>query len=256
MEKEQIQMEFARQADKMANAPAFRSQTVLERMAAAVAASPGRKVLDLACGPGIVAEAVAPFAEQLVGVDLTPAMIRLAEQRFIDSGLTNGRFLVAPAEQLPFADNSFEVVVTRLSLHHFHDVHRVLAEVRRVTAANGTLIVADIISSEDPGEADLHNALEQLRDPTHVRMLTRTMLRSKLEHAGFEVLNEESWEQERKFGEWAQIVADSNRTAPLLQVMKSLARCTQQAGINLRELSGEVHFTHTWLLAKAMCRKG
>ncbi len=256
MKKEQIQMEFARQADKMASAPAFRSQTVLERMAAAVAASPGGRVLDLACGPGIVAEVVAPLAGEIVGVDLTPAMIRLAEQRFIDAGLTNGRFLVAPAEQLPFADDSFAVVVTRLSLHHFPDVHQVLAEVRRVAAPNGTLIVADVISTEDPGEADLHNALEKLRDPTHVRMLSRAMLRSGLEQNGFEMLNEETWEQERSFGEWAQIVADPGRTAPLLQVMKSLARCSQQAGINLREVSGEVHFTHTWLLTTAICRKG
>ena len=256
MEKEQIQKEFARQADRMASAPAFRSTIVLEHMAAAVAACPGGRVLDLACGPGIVAEAVAPFARELVGVDLTPEMIRLAEQRFIDSGLTNGRFLVAPAEQLPFSDDSFDVAVTRLSLHHFLDVHRVLTELRRVMAREGMLIVADVISAEDPGEADLHNALEQLRDPTHVRMLSRTILRSKLENSGFAVLSEESWDQERRFGEWAQIVGDPNRTAPLLQVMKSLAHCRQQAGINLREVSDEVYFTHTWLLVKATCRKG
>jgi ubiquinone/menaquinone biosynthesis C-methylase UbiE len=256
MEKEQVQKEFTRQANGMTNAPAFRSRTVLERMAALVAAGPGRRVLDLACGPGIVAEAVAPYASELVGVDLTPAMVRLAEQRFTDSGLTNGRFLVAPAEQLPFTDDSFAVVVTRLSLHHFSDVQQVLAEVRRVMAAQGTLIVADVISAEDPGAADLHNALEQLRDPSHVRMLSRTGLRSELENAGFTVQSEESWGQERSFGEWAQIVADPSRTAPLLQVMKTLARSGQQAGINLREVSNEVHFTHTWLLVKAMCRKG
>jgi ubiquinone/menaquinone biosynthesis C-methylase UbiE len=256
MEKQQVQREFARQADSMANAPAFRNRTVLERMAALVAACPGQRVLDLACGPGIVAEVVAPFASELVGVDLTPAMVRLAEQRFTDSGLTNGRFLVAQAEQLPFADDSFAVVVTRLSLHHFPDVQQVLAELRRVMAAHGTLIVADVISVEDPGAADLHNALEQLRDPSHVRMLSRTTFLNELEKAGFSIQSEESWEQQRSFGEWAQIVADPSRTAPLLQVMKSLVSGRQQAGINLREVSGEVHFTHTWMLAKAMCRKG
>lgn len=246
MDRKQIREEFNRQAERMAHAPAFHAQTILSWFVTAVAASPPGKVLDLACGPGIVAEVVAPHAGELVGVDLSPEMLRLAEQRLAMAGLANSRFIMAPADQLPFDAGTYDTVVTRLSLHHFPVVSSVLAEVRRVLTSRGRLILADIHSSDDPGEAELHNALEQLRDPTHVRMLSRSELRRELESAGFEISSEASWEQPRRFGEWAKVVDDPSRTGSLFVVMRSLARQGVSAGIDLRETANDIGFTHTW----------
>lgn len=235
----------------MASAAAFRAESVLGRVASAIGPHPAGRILDLACGPGIVAEAVAPLASEIVAVDATPEMVRLAAARFARAGLANGRFHVALAESLPFGAAEFDVVVTRLSFHHVPDVSAVLSEVRRVLSPQGRLIAADVLSSEDPGDAALHNALERLRDPTHVRMLTRAAFRQVLRSAGFEPISEEAWEQERSFSEWAQIVAEPARTEPLCEVMRALARAGQHAGVKLREEAGEVRFTHTWLLAVA-----
>lgn len=246
MDRKQIREEFNRQAEQMTNAPAFHAQTILDWFVAAVAASPPGKVLDLACGPGIVAEVVVPHASELVGIDLSPEMLRLAEQRLAMTGLANSRFIMAPADQLPFDDGTYDTVVTRLSLHHFPVVSSVLAEVRRVLSPCGTLILADIHSSDEPGEAELHNALEQLRDPTHVRMLSRTELRRELERTGFEILSEANWEQPRRFEEWAKVVNDPIRTNSLFIVMRSLARQGVSAGIDLRETANDIGFTHTW----------
>ena len=243
-----IEKEFTRQAAHMAAAPAFHAEAVFERLVSALGDASSQRVLDLACGPGIVAEAIAPHVREVTGIDATPEMIRLARERFKKAGLGNGRFEAARAEKLPFADGWFDQVVTRLSLHHFGDPGSVLAETRRVLRPGGRLIVADVVSPGNSEQAALHNALEQLRDPTHVRMLAPHELRRLVASAGFSVLKQDLWEQPRAFKEWATIVAEPRRTTPLEEVMSALARSGQDAGISLREEDGEVLFTHTWLL--------
>lgn len=246
---DRIQAEFAHQAGPMASAPAFRAPAALERVVAAARSTAPGRVLDLACGPGIVAEALAPSVAELHGVDGTPEMVRRAQARFAARGLVNGRFQVAWAEALPFPGAAFDAVVTRLSFHHFPNLGAVLAEVRRVLRPGGHVVVADVTCAEDPREAALHNALERLRDPTHVGMLPPSRLREALRRGGFVLEAEDTWTQERSFGEWAEIVADPARTGPLREVMAALARGGQGAGVGLREEAGVVRFTHTWWLA-------
>ncbi len=208
-------------------------------------------MLDLACGPGIVMEAIAARGPQVTGIDVTPEMIRLARERLRRAKLTNCSWSVALAERLPFGQACFDQVVTRLSFHHFADVPVVLAEVRRVLRPKEQLILADIVSSEDPEESALHNSLEKLRDPSHVRMLTRSELMRSLAEAGFQVTRSDAWQQRRVCSEWAAIASNPERTEPLERVMGALARAGQTAGIGLREESGELIFNHNWLLAVA-----
>ena len=99
--------------------------------------------------------------------------------------------------------------------------------------------------------ATLHNSLEQLRDPTHVRMFAPSELMGIIRAAGFSVVSDEMWEQQRAFTEWAQIVANPRRTEPLENVMRALARAGQGAGIALREQAGQLLFTHRWKLVIA-----
>lgn len=249
---QEIQAEFTRQAMQMASAPAFRAQAELGRLVKALGDARSHRVLDLACGPGILAEALAPHVREVAGIDATLEMIRLAWDRFEKAHLTNGHFETAAAEELPYAAAQFEQVLTRLSFHHFDNVPAALSEARRVLRPMGRLIVADVISSEEPGEAALHNSLERLRDPTHVRMFSGSELLDVLRVEGFRVVHHESWRQARAFPEWAAIVGDADRTEPLENVMRALARAGESAGIALHEESGELRFAHTWMLAIAI----
>ena len=250
--RDEVQQEFTRQAKQMASASAFHERGAIERMVIYLGDSAAHRVLDLACGPGIVAEAIAPHVGEVMGIDATPEMIRLAKERLKKARLLNAGFVVADAGQLPFQRERFDQVVTRLSFHHFTDVPAVLSEMRRVLPARGRLIVADVVSSEDADESALHNSLEKLRDPTHVRMYSASSLLDILYFGGFRVMHHETWRQARTFSEWAAIVADPARTAPLQNVMRALARTGQTAGIHLSEESGELRFAHTWLLAIAV----
>ena len=235
----------------MASSAAFRDAAILKRLVAAVGPMSSGRVLDLACGPGIVSEAIAPHVAELVGVDVTPEMLRLARARFQKAKLEHGAFHEALVERLPYRNGSFDQVITRLSFHHFEDLHAVLSEIRRVLKPGGKLVLADVVSSEDEDESSLQNALEKLRDPTHVRMLPYSELRALLLHNRFEVLKDEAWFQERTFDEWAAIIAARARTEPLARVMRGLARAGEHAGIALHEEAGDLKFTHTWVLLVA-----
>lgn len=243
--------EFSRQADAMADAPAFQDAPGLARIVRAVRGAHGDRVLDLACGPGVVTEAIAPSAEEVVGIDVAPAMLRLAEVRCRKAGQHNCCFHVATAERLPFANATFGAVVTRLSLHHFGSPDAVLAEARRVVRPDGTLVIADIVTSSVADEARLHNALERLRDPTHLRMQSPRELEALIAAAPFEIVYKESWQQTRTFSEWAAIVACPERTEPLEIVVRTLARAGLRAGIQLEEVDGEIRFRHMWQLIVA-----
>ena len=246
-----MQEEFGRQAANMAAAPAFKEEQTLRRISAALGPAPVGRVLEVACGPGIVAEAIAPLVSELVCIDATPEMLVLAESRLEKSGQSNVTFHEAFAESLPFEAAEFDVIVTRLSFHHFNDIKAVLSEFRRVLRPQGRLVTADVISSSNKEESALHNALEQLRDPTHVHMFSRQEFLKALRFSGFEPIVEESWKQQRNFSEWARIISMPGRTDPIREVMSALSRSKLHAGIQLHEADGDIQFTHSWLLVAA-----
>ena len=229
---------------------AFAASDVVERIQAALGDHGSGRVLDLACGPGLLASALASRARSLVGVDLTPAMLDRARERL--AGAANVEVRLGEAESIPADDDAFDAVVTRLSVHHFREPARVLAEVRRVLAPGGALVLADVVASEHEPDAVVHNALEQLRDPSHVRMLPGSELRLVVRQAGFDVVSESSWRVDRRFDEWAAIVDDESRTAPLREVMTHLAQAGHRLGIELREEDGAPCFVHSWLLLTAL----
>jgi ubiquinone/menaquinone biosynthesis C-methylase UbiE len=141
----------------------------LERLAALVAARPPGRVLDLGCGGGHVSFTVAPLAREVVAYDLSSEMLAAVASVAAARGLTNITTQQGIAEALPFPDASFDIVATRYSAHHWHDLAAGLAGIRRVLKPDGKAIIMDVVS---PGEAlcdTFLQSVELLRDPTHIR---------------------------------------------------------------------------------------
>ena len=249
-----IRSEFSRQAAVMATAAIFNDATVLARIRDAGRLTGSSRVLDVACGPGIVVEALAPGAGEVVGCDITPEMLEKARERCAKAGLGNTRFTPGRAEALPFPDASFDVVVSRSAVHHFPDPPAAFREMARVVRPSGRIVTVDVQSSELPEEAALHNALEILRDPSHVRMLPRSELHRALAEAGLDVEEAISWTNHRQFSEWMKITAAPERIGPLEVVMTALARRGASAGIGLRLQDGKLRFEHTAALTVASKR--
>jgi SAM-dependent methyltransferase len=103
-----------------------------------------------------------------VALDLTPAMLETARAQ----AEARGPWLRDPARDaaaLPFPDASFEIVSCRVCAHHFGRARDAVAEMARVLRPGGQLLLIDSISPEDPAQDTFLNAIELLRDPSHVR---------------------------------------------------------------------------------------
>jgi SAM-dependent methyltransferase len=140
----------------------------------------GVRALDVATGGGHVARRLREAGCEVVTVDATPGM---------------RPDVVASAEQLPFADGSFDVVVSRIAPHHFSDIRAAVAELERVS--NRLVVIEDTLYS-----SDRHEEAERLRDPTHVRNYTERDWRSFLEGVGLEVEQIETFEIAHPLEEW------------------------------------------------------
>jgi SAM-dependent methyltransferase len=107
---------------------------------------PGMRVLDIACGtgePAISLAALLARTGEVVGVDLSPSPLKIAEDRAAHRGLTNVSFRQADAHHLAFAENSFDCITSRLGVMFFSDLPRALSEMHRVLkpAGRATLLV-------------------------------------------------------------------------------------------------------------------
>lgn len=209
------------------------------------------QLIDIACGPGVVTVALAPNAASVVAFDATDEMLAKVKARCAKAGVSNVKFKSGDAEHLPFAEAKFDGAVTRAALHHFVDPQRAIDEMFRVLRPGGIAIFADVISSEDDDESRLHNAIERLRDPSHVRMLPASALDASARQAGFRDLEAATWDMDRELEEWLAIVSDPIRSDPVRIVVRALAEAGRSAGIGLSVKDGKVVFLHRWLFLKA-----
>jgi SAM-dependent methyltransferase len=128
-------------------------------------------VLDVACGPGLVACEFARSSRQVIGVDITPAMIEQAEARQLQEKIENLSWRVGEAVPLAFPDDTFSLVITRYSFHHLLSPLAALQEMIRVCQPGGRVLVADVAMPADKSAA--YDMLELMRDPSHTHALSR-----------------------------------------------------------------------------------
>ena len=186
--------QFTRQAAGFSSATSTNDDRAMQALLDAARLSGNEAVLDVACGPGIVAAAFAVRARRVVGIDLTPRMLELARERCRERGLGNARFDHGEVSTLPYSDGEFERVVCRYSLHHLADPAGAVAEMARVCAPGGRVIVADITAADDAACADRFDRSERARDPSHCRAMPESELLGLLRGAGLQSQRVASYE--------------------------------------------------------------
>lgn len=182
-QRQRILDQFTRQAKPFREMAAHSEESSMRLVLEASGVGAEDTVLDLACGPGLTACEFAARARHVTGIDLTPAMIEQAELQQRAQGLENLTWRVGDITALPFADGSFSVVFTRYSFHHLLDPAAALAEMARVCAPGGRVVVVDVHTTT-PEQAEAYNTAEKLRDPSHTRALDLAELLAMMRDAG------------------------------------------------------------------------
>jgi ubiquinone/menaquinone biosynthesis C-methylase UbiE len=183
---EVVRESFTAQATAFAANPWVTDEQRIARLVATARLSGAEGVLDIATGPGYIAEAFATSSREVVGMDLTEAMLAIGRARTEERGLKNISFRVGDAQNLPFEEGEFDVVVCRLALHHVQQPGEVVSGMARVCRPGGMVLVEDIYGSEHPARAAYQDGWEILRDPSHVRVLPLSELLHLFRDAGLE----------------------------------------------------------------------
>jgi SAM-dependent methyltransferase len=158
----------------------------LDQLEDILRAHPATAVLDLGCGGGHVSLRVAPLVQQVTAYDLLQPMLDAVARIAAERDLANIATRQGAAESLPFADASFDLVVSRYSAHHWSDLNAALREARRVLSPGGRIILMDVTAPETPVLDTWLQTLELLRDPSHVRDYSAAEWLGALAAAGFE----------------------------------------------------------------------
>jgi SAM-dependent methyltransferase len=140
----------------------------------------GVRILDVATGGGHVARRLREEGAEVVTLDPSPGM---------------QPDVVAGAEHIPFADGSFDVVVSRIAAHHFENLGQAIGEIVRVS--NRVVVLEDMLYRTEEEEQ-----AEKLRDPTHVRSLSAEEWQDLLVDAGLEIEQTLFFSKTHDMDEW------------------------------------------------------
>lgn len=238
-----MQQEFTRQAESFAANRLLHNPASVTEFVQAVAPSPEARVLDVAAGSGTVARGFAAVCREVIGIDLTAAMLDIAERLRREQGQSNLRFETGDATRLGFKDGEFDVVVCRFAFHHFDEPERVLAEMRRVCRKGGTVAVQDMIVSEDPSRAAFQNRFENMRDPSHSRALPLSALLAYFAGQNLEIEDIRLGRLQQDAEHW--LANAKTPPAAAAEVRKLLAQDSAQdlSGVRPFREGGRLYFT-------------
>lgn len=194
-----------------------------ESLVEAAVIAPGQRVLDVACGTGVVARAAAERMGgegEIVGLDLNEAMLAVAQRIRPDL-----RWRQGDAEQLPFPDGSFDVVLCQAALMFFPDAAQALHEMARVVTAEGTVAVQVWDRREaQPAYLPFIDVAARHAGPEAISLLSTYFVRGDLEEltaltwsAGLNVTATSTASTTLRFGSVDELVTTEVQSTPLAE---------------------------------------
>ncbi|MDZ8118232.1 class I SAM-dependent methyltransferase [Pontiella agarivorans] len=199
-------------------------------------------VLDVACGPGMVACEFAKLADRVEGIDLVEQMIEQARLRQVQEGLGNIAWKTGSVDALPYADDAFSIVITRYSFHHFLNPRAVLAEMVRVCRPGGTVLVADVSMPEDQVEA--FNQMERLRDPSHTAALSDSAWAELLGDSGLSDLQHSRYTVDMELEAQLQASFPKAGDAEIIRELFRSDMGKNRMGVNARRKDDSIYYTY------------
>jgi ubiquinone/menaquinone biosynthesis C-methylase UbiE len=192
---------FARTAQQVAARQDARAAELAAQVQSFVLPAGDERAIDVGCGAGALALALAPIVREVIGVDRVPELLELARER----APANAEFVEGDATTLAFDDASFDLAGTLRTLHHVRRPELVLAELARVARPGGRVLVIDQLAPIDPLDAYPIDRFEQARDSSHTRLLPDVDLRGLFDANDLALLRSRQEEENRELGAYLDV---------------------------------------------------
>ena len=203
-------------------------------------------LLDVGCGGGHLSFTLASLVARAVALDASPAMLSTVRAAAAERGLSNLGTVQGSATALPFADASFDVVASRYSAHHWTDLPAGLAEMVRVLRPGGHLLMIDTEGYDDPLVDTHFQAMELLRDPSHVRNRSPLEWDGLLRRYDLIVKDVQHWPLRLEFASWIARMRTSAARASAIRTLQQDAPAEVRAALAFEDDGSFTARTGLW----------
>ncbi|MFM2484947.1 class I SAM-dependent methyltransferase [Celerinatantimonas yamalensis] len=240
-----LQAQFSPQANAYLHSEVHAKGDDLQLVRQLVGEQPQARVLDMGCGGGHVSFQLAEQVKEIVAFDLSNAMLQVVRTEAQKRCLTNLQTCQGNVASLPFADDHFDVVITRYSAHHWTQWSTALSEMRRVLKPSGQVMIIDVISSDEPLLDSWLQTIETIRDPSHVRDFTLSQWLQALTQQGFKLQSCQQFPLFLEFQSWIE------RMQPPAEHVATIRSLIQKAPNSVRDFY-EINAKDSFTLQSAL----
>jgi len=214
----------------------------LEWMLAGLPLTKEIEALDIATGTGELARALAPQVASVVGVDATGAMLERARSFVRQHNIRNITFQRAAVEELPFGDESFDLVTCRYAFHHFADPKPVISEMVRVCRPGGHILIVDLVFRNE-ATATQANYHEWLCDQSHSRVIGFEEFQTLFRLFGLELVSAKTEDIEGPVKKWMDFsMTQKPHSEALLRALSDELKGVGETGLEPFEKDAILHF--------------
>ncbi len=226
----------------------FSKEEYLNYVVSCIKPSSSDSVLEAAAGTCACGRYLTQFVKSVTCLDITAAMLEVGKNEALKSGINNINFVNGNIEDMPFPDNSFDIVISRLAFHHFTDINMPFKEMVRVLKPNGKLVLIDMEAAEE-SLRNIEDEIETLRDPSHVKNLSKSEILRLFYENEIEIVKCESTKIPVSLYEWMKL---TGTPAKIQNEIKK--KITEDINLGLKTgfcpyvENGNIFFHQRWLL--------
>lgn len=247
--------QFDRQSANYGRSHILADTADVDRALAGIVIPRGGEALDVATGGGHTALHFARSGMRVTLGDISVKMLEAATRLLHEEGFTPVEARRFPAEAIPFDDDRFALVSSRVAPHHFSSPEKFVGEAARVLAPGGYFLLIDgSVPDEDPETEEWLNRVEKWRDPSHGRCLSRATWEALVKDVGLEIVVSRLEPMEQPDLEWyfeTAATSPENRRKVLEAVATASAHIRR--AMRLREADGRTSWT--WQRLSLVARK-